>query len=190
MTNIRLTWILSTRVATGNFPTVIKFHEFSRERGWKTPSDPKDTGMMYAFNTDENFFTFTQSQGYAAELNEFMKAKCLSNKKWMEPGFYPIKERLIDGADTTPEAPFLVDIGGSGGHDLEDLRRYYPDTPGKLILEDLPAVIREIKDLDPSIIRMEYNFYDEQPVKGKPFTHSPCFSPIKWKDIHMLIAPL
>ncbi|CAI7608725.1 unnamed protein product [Penicillium glandicola] len=84
----------------------------------------------------------------------------------MDPGVYPVKERLVDGADLSPDSPFLVDIGGNVGHDLARFHCRYPNTPGKLILQDLPMMIRQIKDLDPTIIRMEYDFHHEQPVKG------------------------
>lgn len=84
----------------------------------------------------------------------------------MDAGFYPVKERLIDGADTSPEAAFIVDIGGSLGHDIEELHRKSGNLPGRLILQDLPVVIGQITDLDPRIEKMEYDFYMEQPVKG------------------------
>lgn len=85
---------------------------------------------------------------------------------WMAPGFFPVKERLIDGLDTSKDPVLLVDIGGSVGHDLEEFTKYHGDAPGKLILQDLPAVITEIKDLNPRITPMEYDFHTEQPVKG------------------------
>lgn len=82
--------------------------------------------------------------------------------------FYPVQERLVAGADQSPDAPFLIDIAGSIGHDLEEFRRHHPNTPGKLILQDLPVVISQIKSLDPAITPMGYDFHTEQPVKGKP----------------------
>lgn len=86
---------------------------------------------------------------------------------WMDDGFYPVKERLLDGADTASDAALIVDIGGSIGHDLDEFRRKYPDAKGRLILQDLPLVISQIVKLDERIERMPYDFYDEQPVKGK-----------------------
>jgi hypothetical protein len=42
-----------------------------------------------------------------------------------------VKERLIDGADISSEAPFLVDIGGNVGYDLAEFKRYCPILPRK-----------------------------------------------------------
>lgn len=69
------------------------------------------------------------------------------------------------GGDT----PLLVDIGGNLGYDLQGLKKLFPDIDwkGKLILQELPWVLDDITDLDEEIIKMEYNFFKPQPVKGK-----------------------
>ncbi|RYP27378.1 hypothetical protein DL768_011246 [Monosporascus sp. mg162] len=72
--------------------------------------------------------------------------------------------RLIDGFEGDDGAAFLVDIGGSIGHDIQEFLHKYPSPPGRLILQDLPVVIGQIKSLDEKIERMGYDF-TEQPVK-------------------------
>ncbi|KJZ69465.1 hypothetical protein HIM_11148 [Hirsutella minnesotensis 3608] len=142
----------------------MKFHEFARERAWRNPTDALDTSLMYAYKTDKNLFAWLECQGYATEFNQLMVGYHLGRKSWGSPGFFPVQERLINGAVTGK--PFLVDIGGNVGHDLLQFKRHYPDAPGTLVLQDLEAVIGKITDLDPSIIRMEHDFHNEQPVKG------------------------
>ncbi|PKX94845.1 S-adenosyl-L-methionine-dependent methyltransferase [Aspergillus novofumigatus IBT 16806] len=144
----------------------MRFHEFSRKRAWVNPTDAKDTAMMYAYGTSMNTFAWQQSLGYGTHFNDHMSGYALGSLPWMAPGFYPVKEKLIDGANTDPEAPFLVDIGGNVGHDLELFHTLYPRVPGKLILQDLPVVIGQIRNLDPAILRMEYDFHTKQPVNG------------------------
>lgn len=122
--------------------------------------------MMYAYNTEMDMFAWQQSLGYGPHFNDHMGGYRQGRPPWMGPNFFPVKERLIDGADTSPDAPFLVDIGGSVGHDLAEFKTYHPSHPGKLILQDLPVVIGQIQDLDPAIQRMEHDFLTEQPVKG------------------------
>lgn len=82
---------------------------------------------------------------------------------------FPVQERLITGADADPEAPFLVDIGGSVGHDLVQFQQYFPDHPGKLVLEDLDVVLNQIPDPERvrSIKKVPHDFTKPQPVKGK-----------------------
>lgn len=144
----------------------LKFHEYSRKRGFKNPTDAKDTSMMYGYKTDMDMFAWQQSLGYGPHFNNHMGGYRQGRPPWMGPNFYPVKERLIEGADTSPEAAFLVDIGGSVGHDLTEFHRHHPGAPGKLILQDLPVVIGQIQDLDKAVTPMEYDFHTEQPIKG------------------------
>ncbi|PHH76530.1 hypothetical protein CDD82_3954 [Ophiocordyceps australis] len=143
-----------------------RFHEFSRKRGWANPTDAKDTALMYAYGTKLDIFEWQQSLGYGTHFIDHISGYDLGRLPWMAPGFYPVKERLITGADADPEAPFLVDIAGNVGHDLARFYKCYPSVPGKLILEDLPSVINTIQDLDPAIIRIGYDFHTKQPIQG------------------------
>lgn len=112
-------------------------------------------------------FAWQQSLGYGPHFNNHMGGYRQGRPPWMGPGFFPVQENLINGADTSPDAPFIVDIGGSIGHDLVQFKKFHPSHPGKLVLEDLPVVIGQIQDLDPSIERVSYDFHEEQPAKGK-----------------------
>lgn len=121
---------------------------------------------MDAYGTDKDLFSWVNELGYGKHLNDYLGGYNLGRRWWIHPDIYPVKERLINGADPSPDASFLVDIGGNVGHDLERFRAAFPDAPGKLILQDLPMMIGQVKNLDSSIVRMEYDFRDEQPVKG------------------------
>ena len=88
-----------------------------------------------------------------------------SRPSWVE--WFPIQERIIADADvTTPDSVLLIDIAGGRGHDIEQLQSKFPQPEGKLVLEDLPAVIDDIKRLDPAIKRIKANFFQPQPVRG------------------------
>jgi hypothetical protein len=85
----------------------------------------------------------------------------------MDQGFYPVMERLVEGAGIEDQDVLLVDMGGSIGHDLSEFRRKWPDAPGRLVLQDLPQVIQGAKGLHSSIELMAHDFFREQPIKGK-----------------------
>ena len=104
---------------------------------------------------------------YGPQFNHHMGGYRQGRPSWMDKGFYPVRERLIEGFDSAPDAALLVDIGGGLGHDLDEFRRKHLDAPGRLILQDLGNVLGEIVELDSKIDRMEYDFHTEQPVKGK-----------------------
>ena len=87
----------------------------------------------------------------------------------MNADFYPVRERLIKGAKSEDDAAFIVDIGGSIGHDLAEFAKKHPDVPGRLVLQDLPVVLGQISSLNAKIERMAYDFYSKQPLLGKQF---------------------
>ncbi|KAF6806657.1 sterigmatocystin 8-o-methyltransferase [Colletotrichum musicola] len=156
---------LALPACTGAGP--LRFHEYSRARKFKNPTDAKDTSMMFAYGTGKNMFEWLDSLGLVIankHFNNHMSGYRQGRTPWFK--FFPIQERLFNGACTEPGAPLLVDIGGSLGHDLKELYQHYPSPPGKLILQDLGTVFKKISYLDPVITKMAYNFHDEQPIKG------------------------
>ncbi|PHH81830.1 hypothetical protein CDD82_7764 [Ophiocordyceps australis] len=144
----------------------LKFNEYSRHHGWKSPTDATDTPLMHAYDMKMDVFTWLKSRGYDSYFNQYLGGYNLGRLPWMDPGVYPVRERLIEGATADANAVFLVDIGGNIGHDMIRFRRYFPDAPGRLILQDLPAVISQTKGLDERIEAMDYDFLTEQPIKG------------------------
>ncbi|KAI0153243.1 S-adenosyl-L-methionine-dependent methyltransferase [Xylariaceae sp. FL1272] len=144
----------------------LRFPSFARKHGWREPIDPEDTSFRYAYNESNNFFSRLHAVGYGEHFNHHMGGYRQGRLPWMDPAFYPVEERLIKGAIDSADAPFLVDIGGSIGHDLVEFQNYWPNHPGHLVLEDLGAVIDQIKELDPKIKRLVYDFHTEQPMKG------------------------
>ena len=70
------------------------------------------------------------------------------------------------GRGSGPDTVLFVDIGGSLGHQCADLRkRLSPDTRGRIVLQDLPAVLAAAPDT-PGVEKMAHDFWTEQPVKG------------------------
>ena len=76
--------------------------------------------------------------------------------------FYPVKDRLR-AASTEP---LLVDVGGGLGHDLLSLKKAFPELPGSFIVQDLPVVIDDIKDIPYGIEAMKHEFFTSQPIKN------------------------
>ncbi|KAI0405306.1 sterigmatocystin 8-O-methyltransferase [Xylaria palmicola] len=72
-------------------------------------------------------------------------------------------EQLIDGSDPVDDSALLVDIGGGLGHDILAFHDKYPNN-GKLILQDLPDVIKNCRDLPPDVEAMGYDFFTDQPA--------------------------
>ncbi|KAJ5620312.1 hypothetical protein N7510_004296 [Penicillium lagena] len=117
-------------------------------------------------NTQDGMFQWlAKDPAMMSNFNAFMAGSLETRSDWFKT--FPVNEILLDGATTRDsESTLLVDIGGGEGHDIYAFHKSFPDAPGKLVLQDLPETIDNIKSLDSAIIRQKYNFFTEQPVKG------------------------
>lgn len=97
-----------------------------------------------------------------------MSAYRAGKPAWVDPGFYPVEERLAAGYDPDISETMLIDVGGGMGHDLRELRAKHPSLPGKLILQDRPEVISTVGKEAGSTGVFEaqaHDFFTPQPVR-------------------------
>lgn len=98
-------------------------------------------------------------------FNKFMSGALATRPEWHK--MIMVEELLLADAERdNPEAVLLVDVGGGEGHDIASFHKAFPNAPGKLVLQDLPFVIDNIKDLDPVVVRQKHDFFEIQPVRG------------------------
>jgi hypothetical protein len=148
-------------------PVHQKMPLFFRERGFQSPDSGVDGPFQYTFNCKGNhyfeyFNNFDPEMGrrFASMMNVWSKGR----PRWFDPDYYPVKDRLI--ADADPTAPFLVDVGGGSGHDVEGLKQAFGDQiSSKIVLQDRPEIIA-IAQVSDGIEALAHDFLQEQPVKN------------------------
>lgn len=119
-----------------------------------------------AHNFPAGFFPWLISQPEMMNnFDVFMSAQRQNRKDWYE--LFPVDEILFDAPDSPLDSDptLLIDVGGGEGHDIAAFHAKFPNASGKLVLQDIPQVINNIKHLDPTITRMGYDFFTEQPVR-------------------------
>lgn len=81
---------------------------------------------------------------------------------------YPVKQRLIQGAEHVPETYIWVDVGGGMGLYTAALKRAYPSLPGKCVVQEQEAMVAVAKSLgaDKEVDYMSHDFLTDQPIKG------------------------
>lgn len=88
------------------------------------------------------------------------------NRKLVEMEWYeifPVEEKL----HVSPDRTLLVDIDGGIGHDVSLFKQHFSRLPGKLVVQDLPSVIGDIKEpLPEGVEAMVYDMFEPQPLKG------------------------
>lgn len=140
-----------------------KAPKWLRETGYRCPTDPQDGFIQYAFQTKLTAFQlFNSMPSVLKDFNTFMGSTMGARRYWLD--WFPVRERLIDGASR--DSPLLIDVGGGKGHDIMAFHDKYPDQ-GSLVLQDSAAVTDSIDPLYPSIKVTTYDFFTEQPIKGK-----------------------
>ncbi|KAK0706040.1 S-adenosyl-L-methionine-dependent methyltransferase [Lasiosphaeria miniovina] len=116
--------------------------------------------------TDELMFPYLMKHpAMMTNFNAFMAGSLETREDWFRK--FDAQSIVLDGARADdPDAALLIDIAGGEGHDVQAFGRAFPDAPGKLVLQDLPPVIANIKQLDAKVVRQPHDMFDEQPVKG------------------------
>ena len=142
---------------------VVKLPDYFAERGYKSPTDPRDGPFQDAMNTTlHNFEWIAERPRIQTACNVMMtiRAQRSVDAKWYE--IYPAAS-LIPSSPSS--APFLVDIGGGVGHLAIDFKNAHPNA-GRIIVQDIGPVVSEIKDLPDGIEAMVTDFFEEQLVRG------------------------
>jgi hypothetical protein len=142
---------------------VVKLPKYLEMTGYKNPDNAYNGPFQYAFHTDVHTFdhlkTLPREQKAFNTVMAF--SRMMKGKDWFE--IYPVEERLNVASDSET---LLIDVGGGTGHDLIEFKKRFPNLPGKLITQDLPAALDDIKELPAGIEGMKHDFFSPQPIKG------------------------
>ncbi|KAI2464645.1 putative O-methyltransferase [Annulohypoxylon bovei var. microspora] len=147
-------------------PSFRDLPEYLKSIKYTLPTKLTDGPFQAAHKTQLPFFTWLDlNPPYLEKFNSYMSAYRAGKPSWIDPGFYPVSERLVEGFNASPscDGVMLVDVGGGLGHDIQELREKHPSLPGKLILQDRPEVISTISG--GSFQATAHDFFTPQPVK-------------------------
>lgn len=117
-------------------------------------------------DTEDGMFPYLiKHPSMMSNFNAFMAGQLATRPEWHAT--FPAREIIVEGAkEDDPESILFVDVGGGEGHDIASFHRAFPDAPGGFVLQDLPPVIDNIKQLDTAIVRQKHDFFTRQPVSG------------------------
>lgn len=129
------------------------------------------TPFQYGNNTPLDFYQALAKDDQARSGFDYqMKQHIVMERAKSQTGFASIYDfegelgPLIGSDDDVA----LVDVGGSGGHVLEDVKKHLPNLKGRLVLEELPETLKSVK-VPEGVEAVPYNFLEsDQPIKGNP----------------------
>ena len=141
--------------------------EFFKQNEYRLPKTQTDGPYNFAENTTDDPFThMSKKPGVMENFNVFMQGLFGLPMRLNWSDWYPVKEKLLDGFDSSKGEYCFVDVGGGKGHECERILHKHPDMKGKLVTQDLQFVINDIQHLDPRIEKMCHDFRKPQPIQG------------------------
>lgn len=147
--------------------TAINMPKYFKKTGYCQPEDPRNGLFQDSMGTHLEAFEYWSFQpDVIRNLNTYIAGIRGSRPSWIE--WWPVEERILaDNPDRDPTKVLLVDVAGGRGHDVQAFGRKFQAYVGRLILQDLPALIEDIQELDGRIERVGYDFSTLQPIIGK-----------------------
>lgn len=128
--------------------------------------DSLNCPFQWTFNTKLSYFDHIQRNPETLnDFNIFMSGIRSTRIHWTE--WFPVETQILSGFSGADDGILMVDVGGGKGHDLERLLKQFPNIKGRLILQDLPATISNVKELSAGIQAMPHDFFTPQPVSSK-----------------------
>jgi hypothetical protein len=154
-------------IADDHQPVLQAVPKYFAEHGFSSPDSGVDAPFQNAYNC-KGTHMFEYWQGNNPEMGRrfasMMDVWSRGRPRWFFADFYPVQERLITGAEK--DRPFVVDVGGGSGHDIDGLREAFEgQLPGKLVLQDRPEIVK-IAKVGAGVEGMAHDFMTEQPIKG------------------------
>jgi hypothetical protein len=134
-------------IADNHQPVLQAVPRYFIKNGFTSPDSSVDSPFQQAYNC-KGTHMFEYWQGKNPEMGRrfasMMDVWSRGRPRWFSEEFYPVKNRLISGAEK--HNPFLVDVGGGSSHDIKALREAFEDQlPGKLVLQDRPEILKIAK---------------------------------------------
>ncbi|KAL8820373.1 MAG: hypothetical protein Q9223_001395 [Gallowayella weberi] len=123
--------------------------------------------LQDAYNTNLSGWDFFLEPQFADSLqdcNLFMKGRRQGSLSWLD--FYPFAEKVLGGVSTDAESVLVVDVGGGLGHGLVEIKERFPQSQGRLILQDLSKTIEQAGNGKGIFEPMAHDFFTPQPVQG------------------------
>ncbi|QSZ28599.1 hypothetical protein DSL72_003098 [Monilinia vaccinii-corymbosi] len=134
------------------------------------PTDAKDGLFQQAFSTKLDAFAYWQAQPqprHALENFNFLMTSVHGKEPaWLS--WFPVSERVFEGARQDGGVVF-VDVGGCMGNDAVAFKRRMNrdfTRSGRVVLEDLPAVLVEAGQLEEGVEKVDYDIFTPQVVTG------------------------
>lgn len=149
-----------------NSPNVMAMPDFFAEHKYQDIVSITNTPFQKAHNTTLSSFDWlVQNPKLFGFLQKVMTL--LEGSEWTV-GFTLLDseiQKILSEPPQSSEKPFFVDIGGGHGHQCMQLGKKYPNLLGRLVLQDLPAIVDKLPPIE-GVKTQAHDFFEKQPISG------------------------
>ena len=145
------------------YPAWYQTPQFLRETRHRNPTDPSYLPFHLAYSKPDFFSELVSRPDALKNFQQYMISSREGHVSWLD--FYPFEDRVLRGLVEEDGAVVVVDMGGSTGHELREIKQRFPAIAGRLILQDLPTTIEKVVPED-WMEATAHDFFTPQPVRG------------------------
>ncbi|RYP09610.1 hypothetical protein DL764_001152 [Monosporascus ibericus] len=150
-------------------PAAVAMPEFLEKQSYRNPEGVTPGAFHMGHHTDLHPFMWSHSRPEILGL--FLP--WMNIQREGRPTFFDVldvERELVQPQGSTSSTPLFVDIGGAMGAQCIAFRKRYPGLVGRVILQDLPQVVDQVKASPlPGFEKIEaeaYDFFTPETVKG------------------------
>ncbi|KAI1086710.1 S-adenosyl-L-methionine-dependent methyltransferase [Rostrohypoxylon terebratum] len=141
--------------------------EFLRQAGYSNDADINNCPLNLLYGKNETFYSWLGKD--LPQRERFtVWTQCFRYNLPTVFDAFDFKEEIAQGAEDS--TVLFVDVAGASGHQCVALKQKYPELPGRVIVQDRPEVIQQVKENPlPGFDGMEaecHDIFKPQPVKG------------------------
>ncbi|KAI0008843.1 S-adenosyl-L-methionine-dependent methyltransferase [Xylariaceae sp. FL0662B] len=147
----------------------ISVPQFLEKIGYTSPTDPSFSAWNIGWETDDPPWIWLQTR---PELAKYVSDWMAVQREGLPSFLDAIDFDKEFGQGSDDYTPLLVDAGGGMGHQCVAFRQKYPNLPGRVILQDQPHVIEQVRSnplpgFKESAVEAEiHDLMTPQPIKG------------------------
>ena len=157
-----------TSLFSSVWPVFTKLPEYLAQHEYRSPDDAYNGPFQFGKQTTLHRAKWLQAhpeegRAFNALMGEFHKQPY---SWWLE--IYPPSNltKSFETVENQHSYPLIVDIGGGIGRDMENLRQKLLPSNYTIMVQDLPQVVAQGKQLHPALNFKEIDFFKEQPIHG------------------------
>lgn len=163
---LKLTTLIIIRIEF--MPIVLSNPTFFRNNGYQEPRmhEGLNTPLANYFQRP-NYGFFDYLNDHSAVQSVFMSSmKAQVRSTHLASSVYPYSQKLSSQQKSDEAAIAIVDIGGSRGELLQEIRNTHPGIKGRMIVQDRQETFDSMTTQPDEIELMAHDLLKEQPLKG------------------------